>query len=170
MAVYYIGFPLMVLVAVLDSTFMPLLRIWGGMPSLLLIVTLSWAMVTDLDEALPWAVMGGILHDLLSVVPTGSSALALTLIIVVLNRTLPPVDWKNLVVPPLVVFAATFPYFLVLFVTMALADFPVPVLWGTFYIVLPGAIQNALLTPFFFRLLGAINHFLRPTREPRLLR
>jgi rod shape-determining protein MreD len=168
MAIYYVGFPLLLITAVLDATFMSLFRIWGGAPNLVLMVVVSWALLTELDEALPWAVMGGIMRDLLSVAPTGSSALALVIIVVVIDRLLPKLSWRNVGVPPLTVFVATFVYNGVLFGTLALAGWPTPFFWGILYVMLPGAVMNFLAVLLVFRSMGAVNSLLRPQRASLL--
>jgi rod shape-determining protein MreD len=168
-AIYYIGFPLLTLVAVLDATLMHVLGIWGGLPSLLLVVVVSWGLLVDLNESLPWAVMGGVLNDLLSVVPTGSSALALVIIIALSNQFLPRLSWRNWIIPPVVVGLATFVYYYLLFGILALDEWPVSVLWGTVYIILPSVVLNMLATPLIYRTMGSIYNFLRPSRTSSIV-
>lgn len=164
MSLYYIGLPLLILVAILDATFIRVLQIWGGAPNLMLMVIVAWALLTDLDEALPWAVMGGVLRDLLSVAPTGSSAFAFIIIVVAIDIVFPPISWRNVIIAPAVIFAATFVYDAVLLVFLILAGFSRPILYGFLYISLPSAVENVLLILFVFRTIGGINAFLRPQR------
>lgn len=164
MAIYYIGFPLLVLIAIIDSTLMHVFRMWGGVPSLLIIVIVSWTLMVELHDALPWAVMGGIFHDLLSVVPTGTSAVLLTLLVVLIDVTFPKLQSRNIIVPPFLVLFITFIYNFGIFMALAVVEMSVPLFWGMFYIVLPAAVMNALMTPFVFRALGVGNNFFRPQR------
>lgn len=168
MSIYYIGVPLLILVAVIDATFMKALQIWGGAPNLMLMVIISWALITELDEALPWAVMGGILRDLLSVAPTGSSALAFILIVVVIDTVFPKISWRNVVVAPSVIGISTFVYDLILTVMLIVAGYSHPFFYGLRYISLPGAIMNILMVLIVFRTMGSINEFLRPQRTSML--
>jgi rod shape-determining protein MreD len=147
---------------------MPLLRVWGGAPNLTLMVLVSWILLVDLEEALPWAVMGGVLRDLLSVAPTGSSALAFIVIIVIIDRLLPKLGWRNVAIPPPTVFAATLVYNLILFGLLAIAGWSTPFFWGILYVILPGAILNALFVLVVFRSIGAANSVLRPRRASLL--
>jgi rod shape-determining protein MreD len=158
----------MMVAAVLDATFMKVLQFWGGAPNLTLMIIVSWAMLTDLEEALPWAVMGGIMRDLLSVAPTGSSALAFVLIVVIIDTTLPKLSWRNIFFPPISVFIATYIYDNILYVLLTLAGYTRPFYFGQLYVSLPGAVGNTLLILFVYRTIGSINAFLRPQRASLL--
>lgn len=168
MAIYYFGFPLLLLAAIFDSTLMTLFRLWGGGPNLVLMVVVSWALLVELDEALPWAVMGGIMRDLLSVSPTGSSALALVLIVIVIDRFLPTLSWRNVFLPILVVGAATVFYDVVLFGILVLDGRPAPAFQTITYVIMPGTIQNMLMIVVVFRTIGGINQYFRPKRASLL--
>lgn len=164
MAIYYVGFPLLILAAVFDTTLMTLLRIWGGAPNLVLVLVVSWALVVDLREALPWALIGGISRDLLSIVPTGSSALILILIVVLIDQYIPKLDYRNVVIPPLVVAIATLLYDLLFLALLVIQGRPVPQFFTLIYVILPGLVENIVIVLIVFRLVGGINAFLRPTR------
>jgi rod shape-determining protein MreD len=164
MAIYYIGFPVLMIVAVIDATFMQLFRLWGGAPSLMLMVIVSWTLVADLEDALPWAVMGGIMRDLLSVSPTGSSAVAFVVIVIAIDRIFPKINWHNIAIPPPTVLVASYVYGLMMFGFHRIAGWDVPFLDGLWYIILPGAIMNFAAILIVFRLIGGVNNFLRPQR------
>ena len=164
MAIYYIGFPLLIIAAVFDSTIMTLFRFWGGAPSMVLLIVVSWALLVELPEVLPWAMIGGIMRDLLSVAPVGSSALILILIVVVIDQFLPKLSWRNVPVPPLVVAAASVVYDVYMFLMLFLIGHPLPNIQDLFYVIIPGILANLLLILFVFRTLGGINNFLRPPR------
>lgn len=168
MAIYYIGVPLLTVVAILDATFMKALQVWGGAPNLMLMVIVTWALINPLEEVLPWAVMGGILRDLLSVAPTGSSALVFILIAVAIDTFLPKINWRNVVIPSLVVGASTFVYDILMVGLLALAGYSRPLLFGLTYVSIPGAIANAILIVIVFRTIGSINAFFRPQRTSLL--
>ena len=168
MAIYYVGFPLLVLIAVLDATFIKLFEIWGGAPNLMLMVIVSWALMVDLQEALPWAVIGGIMRDLLSVAPTGSSALAFIIIVVVIDTFIPVLSWRNIIIPPIVVFISTFVYDLILVGLLIAANYSRPIFFGITYVTLPGAITNVVLVLVVYRTIGSINTLLRPQRASML--
>ena len=71
----------MMLVAALQVTVMPQISFWGGRPDLVLLVVVSWALNSTLEQAVLWAFVGGICKDLLSAAPVGTSVIGLVLII-----------------------------------------------------------------------------------------
>lgn len=165
MAAYYVGFPLLILTAVFDTTIMSLLRVWGAGPNLMLVMILSWAMLVDIRESLPWALMGGIMRDLLSITPTGVSALIFVLMIIVIDTYLPKLDWRNVIVPPVVIGLATIVYDVLVLGILVMTGRPVPELLAVIYIILPGVIENMVIVLLVFRVMGGINTFLRPSRR-----
>lgn len=76
----YIGIPILLLAALLNSTLMAEFRIGGGAPDLVFLLVVSWALLGDVEEALTWAVIGGVMQDLLSVAPLGTSSLGLVIV------------------------------------------------------------------------------------------
>lgn len=169
MAVYYVGFPLLFMAAVLDTTFMSLFRFWGGGPNLMLMIVVSWALLVDLRESLPWAVMGGILRDLLSLVPTGTSALAFVLIVVVIDWLVPKLSWRNVILPPLVMLASTLVYDFIILVVLFIAGRPLFDILGFFYVIVPGLVENTVMVLAIYRTIGGLNAFLRPPGRISLL-
>jgi rod shape-determining protein MreD len=73
----FISIPLLLLAAALQASVIPQIRIGGGGPDLVFLMVLSWAVNTDLGEGLLWAFVGGIMEDLLSAAPLGTSTLAM---------------------------------------------------------------------------------------------
>lgn len=69
----WLGAPLLVLAAILQVTFTPQIRIFGGEPDLIFLIVLSWAANARLEQGVAWAFVGGITYDLLSAGPTGAS-------------------------------------------------------------------------------------------------
>lgn len=82
---YYIAIPLLVLCATLQASIIPLTRIASGEINLILLVVIAWAMHARLPEALFWAFAGGIIQDLASVLPTGTSAISLLIIVTLID-------------------------------------------------------------------------------------
>ncbi|NDJ84653.1 MAG: rod shape-determining protein MreD [Chloroflexi bacterium] len=168
MAIYYVGFPLLLLAAVFDATIRTLLRFWGGGPNRGVLVVVSWALVVDLREALPWAVMGGVFRDLLSVAPTGTSALALVIIVVSIDQLIPKLSWRNVILPLLSTALATIAYDVIALVILVIDGWPTPGLQTITYVIFPGLFVNLVLVLLVYRTVASINQFLRPTRASLL--
>ena len=78
---YYLALILLPLAAAFQSTWVPLLRIDNGQPDFVLLLVAGWAVRASWQEAIFWAFVGGIASDLLSVLPTGTSVIALLLMV-----------------------------------------------------------------------------------------
>ncbi len=166
----YLSFPILVVVVVLQSTLVPIIRIGGGGPDLLLMVVLSWTMLAGLEEGLIWAMVGGILQDLVIGLPTGTTALALVILAGLTSFVFGPVGSGNLVIPPIVLAVGTVLYELLLGITLAVlgrlsvmgqvAD----INYVLTYITLPTLMYNVILILPIFRVMGLIFKASRPSR------
>lgn len=77
----FLSVPIMMLVAALQVTVMPQISFLGGRPDLVMLVVVTWALNSTLEQAVLWAFVGGICKDLLSAAPLGTSIIGLLLII-----------------------------------------------------------------------------------------
>jgi rod shape-determining protein MreD len=83
----YLGVPLLLLAAMLQVSIVPQLpRFLGGEPNLVLLLVLSYVARASIEEGAAWSFLGGIVHDLLTSVPTGSTTLGLLLLVIVIDR------------------------------------------------------------------------------------
>jgi len=137
-----ISFPLLFLAVVAQSSLVPQVRVLGGGPDLVLLLVLTWASDAELDEALVWAFVGGIMQDLLSAAPTGASTLGMipTVALVYLLRR--QVYRVGPFLMLLVLFGGTFVKEALLWLVMALAGYGGDPLNLVPYVVLPTAVYN----------------------------
>lgn len=77
----FLSFPILALAAVMQGTFVPQIRLLGGGPDLVYLLVLSWAIHSDLDTSVIWAFVGGIMVDLISETPTGTSTAGMLLMV-----------------------------------------------------------------------------------------
>lgn len=77
----YLGVVILLLAAILQSTFMPQIRIFGGTPDLVFLMVLMWSINASLESSVAWAFIGGISQDLLSAAPTGASVAGMLLVV-----------------------------------------------------------------------------------------
>jgi rod shape-determining protein MreD len=166
----YLSFPVLLVVVILQSTVVPYFRIAGGGPDLILMVVLSWMMLAGLEEGLIWAIVGGILQDLVTGVPTGTTALALVVIAGLENLILGPLGKGNLIFPPLVVVVGTVLYQALLALVLAVLGRLSIVGRGAdlgymlTYVTLPTVTFNVILMLPIFRLVGLLYQATRPRR------
>ena len=93
----YLSIPVLALVVVIQATLMPELSIAGGTPDLVLLVVLGWTLMAGYEQGLVWALVGGILQDLISAVPVGTTSLALVLVVSLAALIVGQVHPRNLV-------------------------------------------------------------------------
>jgi rod shape-determining protein MreD len=90
---FYLAVPLMAILAILQATILPNFPMFGIIPQLWLLATLSWAMLNGIREGLLWALIAGIFVDLFSAAPMGTTSLALmaaVAAVVFVQRHFPP--------------------------------------------------------------------------------
>lgn len=84
MAVTY-GIPILALAAIIQASLIATLFPAGGGPQLVFLCVLSWAINADLRGGLTWAFIGGLMLDLLSAAPLGTSAIGLILVVFLIS-------------------------------------------------------------------------------------
>ena len=77
----FLSLPILALAAALQASVMPQIRFWDGAPDLVFLLVLSWSVHVPLEESVVWALVGGIMQDLLSVAPLGMSSMGLLVIV-----------------------------------------------------------------------------------------
>ncbi len=77
----FLSLPLLAILAILEASFVPQIRLLGGGPQLVFLMVLAWAINNDLEDGVIWAFVGGIMLDLLSAVPLGTSTFGMVLIV-----------------------------------------------------------------------------------------
>jgi rod shape-determining protein MreD len=74
---FYLAFPLMAILAILQSTLLPRFPVLGVVPQLWFVATITWTLMNGLRQGLIWALIGGIFVDLFSASPLGVTTLAM---------------------------------------------------------------------------------------------
>lgn len=74
------GIPILALAAVLQAS---MISLWFGSagPDLIFLIVLAWSINVDLRKGLVWAFIGGLMLDLLSAAPLGTSSIGLMLVV-----------------------------------------------------------------------------------------
>lgn len=73
----YLSIPIMLVLAIVQSTVLPKFPILGFVPVPVLLVSLAWGLLHTMEEGVAWAFVGGLFVDLFSVSPLGATSLAL---------------------------------------------------------------------------------------------
>ncbi|MCK4740989.1 MAG: rod shape-determining protein MreD [Anaerolineales bacterium] len=77
---YILGFPLLILLAIFQSTLLGTFQFLEGRPDLILLAVIGWGLAGGSEEAMVWGLVGGIFLDMLSGVPIGTTSIILILI------------------------------------------------------------------------------------------
>jgi rod shape-determining protein MreD len=136
--------------AVLGASAMPYVKVLGVTPDLILIFAASWTMVRGQREALVVVPVAGLMRDLTTSDPVGTSVLALApIVLLVVVRELRAVE-SELVLTLIVVFLGSLIYGLLSMTVLTATGQGVPWLEGLLWVVLPSLVVNALFAPIIY--------------------
>lgn len=140
----YWGIPLIALAVILQATFMPQIRILGGEPDLVFLLTLSWTINGRLEQGVAWSFIGGIAEDLLSAAPTGASVLGLLALVFGIEQLKQQVYNIGFLMIIGIVIAGTVLDKLIYMLVVALSGFTIYPLESLTYVILPTIAYNLL--------------------------
>jgi rod shape-determining protein MreD len=102
----WLALPILALLVALQTSLLPHLDVGMARPQLVLVWVVCWAAIRGRGEAIPWAMFGGLLLDLLSQLPPGTHILALTLVTFLVDFVHRAAHTSVLVLAPLAVAGA----------------------------------------------------------------
>jgi rod shape-determining protein MreD len=152
----YLSLPLLLLAALLQATIVHEFRIGEAGPDLVLLVALAWGLLAGIEEGLLWAIVGGILLDLIAGNALGTSSLALVLAVGGICVLTGPIGKGNILLAVPLAAAATFILHLALVGIFFLAQTRVPLFYALLNITLPSALYNGLLMLVIYVLVGLL--------------
>lgn len=143
----YLVIPALVLVALVQATWMPHLALFGVFPNLPLLVVTSCGLVQGVGPGALWGFIVGVAIDFLSGAPFGAATIALVVIGFLSGKAKLGAIRAHIALPMLTVFVATLIYEII-FLTILTISGEHTVWWESLVrIILPAAALNALLTP-----------------------
>jgi rod shape-determining protein MreD len=158
----YIGIPILLVAAVVQSVWLEDIHILGGRPDLVLLLTVTWAIIRGLDEGVLWGFLGGMFCDTLSGGTFGLWTISLTAVGFLAGQ-----PWVHALGPTVMRLAlmsalgTLFGHGLLLF-TMSLMGYSVNLAHAFQTVAGPAAILNLLLSPFCFSFLAWIHRRSQP--------
>lgn len=146
-----LSLPILALAAILQASIVPQFSILGGRPDLVFLLVVSWALNAPLVEGLVWAFVGGVLQDLMSAAPTGTSVIGLVLIVFALDVLRQQVYRVGLITLMWVALVGTLVQQIVVMIVLSLSGFGIPFVNNFSYVVLPTVFYNfVLIFPVYF--------------------
>jgi rod shape-determining protein MreD len=139
----YVGIPLLVLLLVLQTSALPYLQVGGITPQLALLAAISWGLQRGAAEGMVWAFFAGMMLDVFSFAPQGTTAISLMVAILAVTR-LQQVVPENPVLLPVLLTGLTFAVYLALsLVVLWLTGHSFS--WSNVSQVLPAVVLHGLL-------------------------
>lgn len=146
----WLAIPVLAVLAVLQTSMVPHIAVGAARPGLLMTWVVCWAVVRGRGEAMPWAIFGGLLLDVLSQLPFGAHLLALTAVTYVADLGHKVMQGSTALFAAAAVFAASLVYGIILVLVLRATGHPIDLVETTLLTLLPGALYNlAALVPIF---------------------
>jgi rod shape-determining protein MreD len=148
---FYLMIPLLLLLALLQSTAAGRLQIGQVKPDLVLLMVIVGTLLYGGRAGVLWAFVGGVALDLFSNGPLGASSLALMAAALVASLGHRPLSRFNILVPlsaaalGTLAYAAVYLAILAVFNSMAWIERPMPFLDAMRYIVMPATLYNTAI-------------------------
>ena len=144
---------------------MPLIKVGGAEPDLVLLMVISWSLLRGGREGLVWGFVGGLCLDLLSGGPLGASAIALMVVSLLSGQGETNIFKGNLLLPLIIAPVGTLVYYGLLLVILELTGRSLSLLPSSSRVILPAAIVNLIAMPFVYVFMRWLNQRIerRPT-------
>jgi rod shape-determining protein MreD len=154
--------PLLLLLAVLvQASLLPALGLIRARPELVLVAVVVWAVLRGLRGALPWAFAGGLMLDLFSESPLGTSSLALVLVALCSSLGEASVFRTSFLLPTVIVFWAAVLYGVLYLFLLRTHQMPVDWIGTLRHSVVPSAILSTLCAPAAYWVLSRVDRATR---------
>ncbi len=142
---YFIGIPLLALLAILQSTMFPDFGFYDGRPDLVLLAVVGWALAGEGEQAIIWGFIGGIFLDLLSALPMGASSIALIVVAYLVSLYARRIWEVNLIMPLGVTLIASLAFHSIMLLALLLLGRQVQLEYAYIRVILPSTFINLLL-------------------------
>lgn len=161
----YGSFLLLSLLALLQSTLLPQIKVLGVQPDLVLLTVISWSLLRGAEEGMLWALIGGLALDTLSSAQVGVNTLPLLLISFLAGLWQRGLIRLDVLVPFLAIPLATLVYQGGMVALLKLLGWPATWQASLRYAILPTTLINTLLMPLVYVLMRWIH---RRTRSEEI--
>ena len=138
----WLSLPILALAAMLQASFVPQIRILGGVPDLVFLFVLAWSIHMPLEAGVTWAFVGGILQDLLSAAPTGTSTLGMILAVFGVSLVHRQVYGVGVAVIAALVLVGTLVQQIMLMLILSMSGYTINPIESFSYVVVPTIAYN----------------------------
>ena len=139
---------MLAVLAILQSTVLPLFAVGGAKPDLVFLVVVSWSLLRGAEEGIVWGFIGGLLLDTLSGGPFGVSSLALMSMSLLTGWGEMNLFRGHFLLPLAIIPLGTAIYYALTLILLNVFGQPLP--WGLTFlrVMLPAAFVNLVAMPF----------------------
>jgi rod shape-determining protein MreD len=159
---YLFGFPLLVVLAVLQTTVFADIHFYDGRPDIILLAVVGWGLAGGDRQSMVWGLVGGLLLDAFSGLPLGSSAISLVVIAFLVSLYARRVWEANLLMPLGIAAGATFLYHSLMLVWLLILGRTIDLPFSYTRVILPTMILNMILVLPAYQVLVGLYHRLYP--------
>lgn len=136
--------------AVLNVSAMPYINVLGVSPDLVLIFAVCWAVIRPEEESLVVVPMAGMMRDLLTSDPLGTSVLALAPIVILAAFIRIQAIDSDLIPALMIVAAGSVAFGIVQMTVLGVTGQNILLFHSVFQVIVPLALVNALFTPIIY--------------------
>jgi rod shape-determining protein MreD len=154
----YLYFGILFGIALLQSTVMPKITLLGVHPDLVLMAVTSWSLLRGAEEGMLWALVSGVILDLLSGAPFGVYSLTLLVIGFAAGLGQRNMLRIDILAPIIVIPLTTLVYLLIVATLLKVLGWEMA--WGARLkaILLPSILVNSLAMPFIYLPARLLHH------------
>lgn len=142
---YLFGIPFLAMLAIIQTTILTHMRLLDGSPDLILLAVLGWAIVGMPNQALVWGLAGGLLLDIYSGIPIGSTSITLLLLVFLVSLAEGRFWEAHFLMPMSVMLLASFLYHIGQLGALLLIGRSIPLELALGRVILPSAFLNVIL-------------------------
>ncbi len=144
----FLALPILMLAAAVQASVVPQIRFWDGAPDLVFLLVLAWSVYAPLEESVTWALLGGIMQDLLSVAPIGLSSVGLVIMVFAVHSLSRQLHQVGLIWLAGLTLAGTLFQQMLVWLLFAVLDFTMNFVDDFSFVMIPSIIYNfALIWP-----------------------
>lgn len=144
--------------ALLQGAVLPRITVLGVHPDVMLMVVTSWSLLRGSEEGMLWALIGGLMLDLLSSAPFGVCTLPLLLVSFLCGLSQRGVFRFDLLIPILVIPVATLVYGGTILILLKLLGWHATWGEGLQHVIFPSMLVNTLGMPIVYIVMRLLHH------------
>ncbi len=157
-----VGIPLLAVEAVLQSSVLARLSLFGGTINVVLLTVLCWNLLAERADGLGWAFAGGLFADVLSGGPMGASVIGFLAVGYVAGLTEGRLWRTHFLLPLASALLGTIAFHLIYLAILALTGYPINLADQLAFITFPSVFLNMLGVLPLYWLIRRLHDWVRP--------